>query len=156
MDPKPLVGVDTRVGDLTTPSKSISSIIAHSIPGVKYYAGSNELHVTQPGVVLDGYNFGNTTVMVEANHVTIKNSTFSAGGKELWCVRAIPGVSGTIIANAGPLLSSTHVATTASMALAQVIVQGRLRISATFHQAVVKNDVGSEMTRLVAGNSPAI
>src|ERR1700730_10277137 len=86
-DPNPLPGVDTPVGNLTTPTKSVGSIPRVNTAPFWYYPAANVIYVRQAGVVLDGYNFGNTQIFVEANNVTIKNSTFSAGGSELSAVR---------------------------------------------------------------------
>src|ERR1700686_374203 len=102
MDPNPLPGVDTPVGDLSTPTKSLSSMStshASSTAGFWYNSTANVVYVTQAGAVLDGYDFRNATILVAANNVTIKNSTFEAGAKEIFAVQVTSGVSGTIIKN---------------------------------------------------------
>jgi serralysin len=97
-DPNPLPGVDFPVGNLTTPTKSVGSIPTVNTAPFWYYPAANVIYVKQAGVVLDGYDFGNTQIFVEANNVTIKNSTFSAAGSEISAVRVF-GVSNTTIEN---------------------------------------------------------
>jgi serralysin len=99
MDPKALPGVDTQVGDLIATTKSLRSLPTSSTAGVWYNATENAVWVTKAGAVLDGYDFGNATILVDANNVTIKNSTFEAGGKEIFAVQLLSGVSGATIEN---------------------------------------------------------
>jgi serralysin len=99
MDPKALPGVDTQVGDLIATTKSLRSLPTSSTAGVWYNATENAVWVTKAGAVLDGYDFGNATILVDANNVTIKNSKFEAGGNEIFAVQLLSGVSGTTIEN---------------------------------------------------------
>ncbi len=51
-----------------------------------YYSPSkNIVYVTQAGAVLSGINFGAATVVINANNVTIKDSTFT-GTTGFWAV----------------------------------------------------------------------
>ena len=97
-DKTSLVGIDTSVGDPTTPQTAVDSFSTSAYASVRYIPSGNELRITQDGAVLSGINFGDTEVVIEANNVTIKNSTFQAGSS-YFGVLVNSGYSGTIIEN---------------------------------------------------------
>jgi serralysin len=102
MDPNAVIpGIDTAVGNLLPAAslKSVTSISTSPYAGIRYIPSENEIVITQAGAVLDGYNFGNTEVVIAANNVTIENSTFQAAGSELFCVRQYTGYTGATIEN---------------------------------------------------------
>ena len=74
-------GIDTAVGN-PRPNSRLKSYLtlptSHSAP-MWYDPINNRVVVTQPGVV-PGYNFSGTTVVVDANNVTIKDCTFDDKG----------------------------------------------------------------------------
>ena len=90
-------GIDTAGGDpLATASlKPVASISG----GAFYVPSSNEVIVNQAGAVLTGYNFGTATVCIEANNVTIKDSSFQAGPGEFFSIVQEPRISGSVIEN---------------------------------------------------------
>jgi len=95
-----LTGIDTLTGNLLNSADLIglAAITAqHSAPFF-YDASTNTVTVTQDGAVLSGYNFGTATVMIEANNVTIQNSTFS-GTTGWYSVDQQAGCSGAVIEN---------------------------------------------------------
>jgi serralysin len=110
-DPKAVLpGIDTPTGNPLAASalKPLSSISTNSIAGFYYNAAENEVVITQAGAVVSGYNFGNATVMVDANNVTIENSSFSP--KSVWYSVQIEGHSGTVVKNdtfTGPTYSTS-------------------------------------------------
>ena len=95
-----LSGIDTLTGDLLNPAGLIGLAAIptqHSAP-FYYNASTNTVYVTRNGAVLNGYNFGTATVMIDANNVTIKNSTFS-GTTGWYSVDQQAGCSGAVIEN---------------------------------------------------------
>ena len=74
-------GIDTKTGNplALTALKTLSSLPTDAHSGVYYDPHSNQVHVMQAGVVLNGYDFGDATVTVApaATNVTIENSNFS-------------------------------------------------------------------------------
>src|SRR6516165_6110654 len=76
-----LPGIDTQTGN-PLPASSLTNYtaITQNPSGAPYYyiPSVNEVIVTQNGAVLSGINFGSATVTIEANNVTIKDSTFTA------------------------------------------------------------------------------
>src|SRR5271165_4263603 len=99
MDPNQIPGVDTPVGALSNPAHALSSLPTSGAAGVFYDAATNVVYLQQAGAVLDGYDFGNATIMVDASNVTIENSTFQAAGKEIFAVQLASGADNVTIKN---------------------------------------------------------
>ena len=102
-----LPGIDTAAGNpLSTGSlKSLSSISTSSTAPFHYIAADNEVVVTQAGATLSGYNFGSATVNIEADNVTIEDSSFTAtAGIDTGCgvvcsVAAFHGATNTTVSD---------------------------------------------------------
>ena len=102
-----LPGIDTLAGDaipLTSlaPLSALASsymLAQKSNRGFYYIASENEVIVNTAGAVLEGYNFGDATVVIQANNVTIKNCNFSVGSAEWYCVQQAATVKGATIQN---------------------------------------------------------
>jgi hypothetical protein len=75
-----LPGIDTVTGntDSAIDLMSIAQIVATGNPAIRYVASSNIFYITQAGAVINGVNFGNSEVYINANNVTIENCTFSS------------------------------------------------------------------------------
>ena len=94
-----LPGIDTPTGnpDSTSSLSSYTQIMQKSAGAPYYYNPSkNAAFVTQDGAVLSGINFGTATVVIDANNVTIKDSTFTAT-TGYWAVYQTPGYSGATV-----------------------------------------------------------
>jgi serralysin len=70
--------VDYQVGVPAGTALQSFKAIGANIPGVIYNAAANTLRIQADGITLSGYDFRGVTVSVEANNVTLKNSTFDA------------------------------------------------------------------------------
>src|SRR5271168_2395866 len=73
-----LPGIDTTTGS-TLPSSSLiplSSLTTNPNAPFYYNPKTDCVYVTQNGAVLSGYDFGNATLCIDANNVTVENSTF--------------------------------------------------------------------------------
>jgi Right handed beta helix region len=72
-------GIDTPVGNPLSASslKSLSSLPTNSTAPVFYQPQYNRVVISRAGTVVSGYNFDDATVYVNANNVTIKDSTFT-------------------------------------------------------------------------------
>ena len=96
-----LPGIDTPTGN-PLPASSLLNYtkITQNAKGAPYYynPATNQVYVTQNGAVLSGINFGSATVTIEANNVTIKDSTFTATSS-FWAINQAPGYSGATIEN---------------------------------------------------------
>ena len=94
-----LPGIDTPTGN-PLPSSSLLNYtnITQNAKGTPYYynPATNQVYVTQNGAVLSGINFGSATVTIEANNVTIKDSTFTATSS-FWTINQAAGYSGATI-----------------------------------------------------------
>ena len=92
-------GVDTATGNPLTASslKPVSEMSATA--GFYYVPSENEVVVDRAGAILSGWNFGSATVCVEANNVTIKDSTFQAGATGWYSIQQGTSASGTTIEN---------------------------------------------------------
>ena len=95
-----LPGIDTPTGN-PVPASSLTNYttITQNPSGAPYYyyiPAVNEVVVTQNGAVLSGINFGSATVTIEANNVTIKDSTFTATSS-FWTISQAPGYSGATV-----------------------------------------------------------
>lgn len=98
-DPKAVLpGIDTPTGNQTAASQltSYTSITTNPSAPFYYVPSLNEVIVKQDGAVLSGYNFGTAGVMLLANDVTIKNSTFS-GTTGLYSVWQPVGYTGATV-----------------------------------------------------------
>ena len=74
-----LPGIDTKTGNPVAASSliDVTKITQNSSAPYFYTPSRNTVTVTQAGAVLSGINFGTATVLVGANNVTIKDSTFT-------------------------------------------------------------------------------
>ena len=70
-----LPGIDTMTGNpyATSSLLDVTKITQNSSAPYHYIPSKNEVVVTQAGAVLSGINFGDATVLINANNVTIKN-----------------------------------------------------------------------------------
>ncbi|HZZ23133.1 MAG TPA: right-handed parallel beta-helix repeat-containing protein [Roseiarcus sp.] len=82
-----LPGIDTMTGNpyATSSLLDVTKITQNSSAPYHYIPSKNEVVVTQAGAVLSGINFGDATVLINANNVTIKNCTFT-GTSSFWAV----------------------------------------------------------------------
>jgi hypothetical protein len=96
-----LPGIDTETGNPLPASSLINyTTITQTSKGAPYFyePASNTVVVTQNGAVLSGINFGSAMALIQANNVTIKDSTFTATSG--WtAVDQAAGYSGATIEN---------------------------------------------------------
>ena len=92
-----LPGIDTMTGNpyATSSLLDVTKITQNSSAPYHYIPSKNEVVVTQAGAVLSGINFGDATVLINANNVTIKNCTFT-GTSSFWAVDQ-PTASGATV-----------------------------------------------------------
>jgi hypothetical protein len=95
-----LPGIDTMTGNPYATSSLIDfTKITQNFKAPYYYNPTkNIVYVTQAGAVLSGINFGDATVLINADNVTIKDCTFS-GTTSYWAVAQNAGVSGATVEN---------------------------------------------------------
>ncbi len=95
-----LPGIDTMTGNPYATSSLLDvTKITQNFKAPYYYSPSkNAVYVFQAGAVLSGINFGSATVFIEANNVTIKDSTF-AGTTGFWAVNQAAAFSGATVEN---------------------------------------------------------
>lgn len=76
-----LPGIDTMTGNPYAASSllDVSKITQNTTAPYYYSPTTNIVYVNQAGAVLSGINFGSATVMINADNVTIKDSTCDAG-----------------------------------------------------------------------------
>jgi hypothetical protein len=74
-----LPGIDTMTGNpyATSSLLDVTKITQNSTAPYYYSPSANIVYVTQAGAVLSGTNFGDATVIIDANNVTIKDCTFT-------------------------------------------------------------------------------
>src|SRR3984957_9931814 len=74
-----LPGIDTMTGNpyATSSLLDITKISQNSNAPYYYSPSANIVYVNQAGAVLSGINFGDATVIIDANNVTIKDCTFT-------------------------------------------------------------------------------
>jgi Right handed beta helix region len=74
-----LPGIDTMTGNPYAASSLVEvTKITQKTTAPYYYSPSrNAVIVTQAGAVLSGINFGDATVLIQANNVTVKDCTFT-------------------------------------------------------------------------------
>jgi hypothetical protein len=95
-----LPGIDTLTGnpDATSSLLNVTKITQNSNAPYYYSPSKNMVFVTQNGAVLSGINFGSATVIIDANNVTIKDSTFT-GTTGFWAVAQNTAFSGATVEN---------------------------------------------------------
>src|SRR5277367_1493758 len=95
-----LPGIDTMTGNpyATSSLLDVSKITQNSKAPYYYSPSKNEVFVTQNGAVLSGINFGDATVIVDANNVTIKDCTFT-GTTGFWALSQPGNFSGATVEN---------------------------------------------------------
>jgi hypothetical protein len=94
-----LPGIDTMTGNpyATSSLLDLTKITQNNQAPYYYSPSANIVYVTQAGAVLSGINFGNATVVIDANNVTIKDCTFTATSS-FWAIDQ-PSASGAIVEN---------------------------------------------------------
>ena len=94
-----LPGIDTMTGNpyATSSLLDVTKITQSSAAPYYYSPSANIVYVTQAGAVLSGINFGDATVIIEANDVTIEDSTFS-DTSSFWAIYQ-PTASGATVEN---------------------------------------------------------
>jgi hypothetical protein len=94
-----LPGIDTMTGNpyATSSLLDVTKITQNNQAPYYYSPSANVVYVTQAGAVLSGINFGNATVVIDANNVTIKDCTFTATSS-FWAIDQ-PSASGAIVEN---------------------------------------------------------
>ena len=95
-----LPGIDTMTGNpyATSSLLDVSKITQNSKAPYYYSPSKNEVFVTQNGALLSGINFGDATVVVDANNVTIKDCTFT-DTTSFWAVGQEAAFSGATVEN---------------------------------------------------------
>jgi hypothetical protein len=95
-----LPGIDTMTGNpyATSSLLDVTKITQNNTAPYYYVPSANFVYVTQAGAVLSGINFGSATVVIAANNVTIKDSSF-AGTSSFWAITQNAGVGGATIEN---------------------------------------------------------
>jgi hypothetical protein len=95
-----LPGIDTKSGNPVAASSliDVTKITQNSKAPYYYVPSRNAVYVTQAGAVLSGINFGTATVLVGADNVTIKDSSFS-GTTGYYAVEQTGAYSGLTVEN---------------------------------------------------------
>src|SRR6476619_6830076 len=95
-----LPGIDTMTGNPYAASSllDVTKITQKSTAPYYYSPSANIVYVTQAGAVLRGINFGDATVIINANNVTVKDCTFT-GTSSFWAVVQRSGVGGATVEN---------------------------------------------------------
>jgi hypothetical protein len=95
-----LPGIDTMTGNPYATSSLLDVTKITQNTGAPYYysPSTNILYVTQAGAVLSGINFGNATVIIKANNVTVKDCTFT-GTSGFWAINQWSGITGATVEN---------------------------------------------------------
>jgi hypothetical protein len=95
-----LPGIDTMTGNPYAASSLLDvTKITQKTTAPYYYSPSrNAVIVTQAGAVLSGINFGDATVLIQANNVTVKDCTFT-DTTGFWALTQGPTVSGATVEN---------------------------------------------------------
>ena len=94
-----LPGIDTMTGNPydTSSLLDVTKITQNSQAPYYYSPSANIVYVTQAGAVLSGINFGDATVIIEANNVTVKDCTFT-DTSGFWAIDQ-PSASGAVVEN---------------------------------------------------------
>ncbi|CAO4138159.1 M10 family metallopeptidase C-terminal domain-containing protein [Methylorubrum extorquens] len=85
-----VAGVDAAVGAPLSKAQLKSFSTLKATDGVYYNKAMNTLVITKSGVTLDGYDFRGVSINVQADNITIKNSTFDAAVGN-YAINAMPG-----------------------------------------------------------------
>jgi hypothetical protein len=95
-----LPGIDTMTGNpyATSSLLDVTKITQKTSAPYYYSPSANVVYVNQAGAVLSGINFGNATVVIDANNVTIKDCTFS-DTTSFWAIAQNAGASGATVEN---------------------------------------------------------
>ena len=95
-----LPDIDTMTGNPYAASSllNVKKITENSQAPYDYSPAANAVYVNQAGAVLSGIDFGDATVIINANNVTIKDCTFT-GTSSFWAVDQLGGVSGATVEN---------------------------------------------------------
>ena len=95
-----LPGIDTMTGNpyATSSLVDVTKITQKTTAPYYYFPSRNEVFVTQAGAVLSGINFGDATVIIDANNVTIKDCTFTDTAS-FWAVNQGSAYSGATVEN---------------------------------------------------------
>jgi hypothetical protein len=95
-----LPGIDTMTGNPYAASSLLDvTKITQKTTAPYYYSPSrNAVIVNQAGAVLSGINFGDATLLIQANNVTVKDCTFTATAS-FWAVSQASAFSGATVEN---------------------------------------------------------
>lgn len=95
-----LPGIDTVTGNpyATSSLLDVTKITQNNQAPYYYSPSANIVYATHAGAVLSGINFGDATVVINANNVTVKDCTFT-GTTGFWAVTQVAGVSGATVEN---------------------------------------------------------
>jgi hypothetical protein len=95
-----LPGIDTMTGNPYAASSllDVTKITQKTTAPYYYSPAANAVIVTQAGAVLSGINFGDATVLIRANNVTVKDCTFT-DTTGFWAIAQNTGISGAVVAN---------------------------------------------------------
>jgi hypothetical protein len=93
-----LPGIDTMTGNpyATSSLLDVSKITQNSKAPIYYNPTTNTVYVFQAGAVLSGINFGDATVLVNADDVTIKDCTFLGDARSSFAIRQEFGAGTTV------------------------------------------------------------
>jgi hypothetical protein len=93
-----LPGIDTMTGNpyATSSLLDVSKITQNSKAPIYYNPTTNTVYVFQAGAVLSGINFGDATVLVNADDVTIKDCTFIGDARSGIAIRQEFGAGTTV------------------------------------------------------------
>jgi hypothetical protein len=94
-----LPGIDTMTGNpyATSSLLDVTKITQNSKAPYYYAPSTNTVYVRQAGAVLSGINFDDATVQIDANNVTIEDSTFT-GTSSFWAINQATA-TGAIVEN---------------------------------------------------------
>src|ERR1700722_3368007 len=95
-----LPGIDTMTGNPYAASSLLDvTKITQKTTAPYYYSPSrNAVIVNQAGAVLSGINFGDATVLIQANNVTVKDCSFT-GTTGFWAIAQGTAFSGATVEN---------------------------------------------------------
>ena len=95
-----LPGIDTMTGNpyATSSLLDVTKISQNNHAPYYYSPSANVVYVTQAGAVLSGINFGDATVLLEANDVTVRDCTF-ADTSSFWAINQTGNFSGATVEN---------------------------------------------------------
>jgi Right handed beta helix region len=93
-----LPGIDTMTGNpyATSSLLDVSKITQNSKAPIYYNPSTNTVYIFQAGAVISGINFGDATVLVNADNVTIKDCTFIGDAHSSFAIRQEFGAGTTV------------------------------------------------------------